>query len=150
MAFYIGLYVGRRHQPNGVAERLEFARPMMRRRAGFDADQARRQLLEEGQYIATLELTTQDDIALRIDAVNLKYRLRDVETHRRNRLHDLAPLNRGAFISTHIHGTHVPVEEPRPQHQKRTCALSLPSALANRFSPTPAPTPTTTKAAAAA
>jgi len=26
-------------------------------------------------------------------------------------LHDLAPLNRGAFISTHIHGTHVPVEE---------------------------------------
>src|SRR5271167_4617171 len=112
MPFYIGLYVGRRHQANGVAERLEFARPMMRRGAGFDADQARRHLLEEGQYIATLELTTQDDIALRVDAVDLKNRLRDVETNCRNRLHDLAPLNRGAFISTHIHGTHVPVEEP--------------------------------------
>jgi hypothetical protein len=27
-------------------------------------------------------------------------------------LHDLAPPNRGGFNSTHIHGTHVPVEEP--------------------------------------
>jgi hypothetical protein len=26
--------------------------------------------------------------------------------------HDLAPPNRGAFNSTHIHGTHVPVAEP--------------------------------------
>ena len=38
---HIGLHVGRRHQANGVAKRLEFARPMMRRGAGFDADQAR-------------------------------------------------------------------------------------------------------------
>jgi hypothetical protein len=36
----------------------------------------------------------------------------DVETDCRNRLHDLAPPNRGSFNSTHIHGTHVPVEEP--------------------------------------
>jgi hypothetical protein len=27
-------------------------------------------------------------------------------------LHDLAPPNRRGFNSTHIHGTHVPVEEP--------------------------------------
>jgi hypothetical protein len=27
-------------------------------------------------------------------------------------LHDLAPPNRGSLNSTHIHGTHVPVEEP--------------------------------------
>jgi hypothetical protein len=27
-------------------------------------------------------------------------------------LHDLAPPNRGGLNSTHIHGTHVPVEEP--------------------------------------
>jgi hypothetical protein len=45
---------------------------MMRRSAGFNADQARRQLLEECQYVAPLELTTEDHIALRIDAVNLK------------------------------------------------------------------------------
>ena len=45
---------------------------MMRRCAGFDANQARWQLLEERQYIATLQLTTHDHFAIRIDAVNLK------------------------------------------------------------------------------
>ena len=74
-----------RHQTYGVAKRLELARPMMRGSAGFDTNQAR-QLLEECQQIATLELTTEDDIALRIDAVNLKNRLRNVETDRRDRL----------------------------------------------------------------
>jgi hypothetical protein len=52
-----------------------------------------------------------------IDAVNLENRLRDIETDCRDRLHDLAPPNRGALNSTHIHGTHVPVRS-RPQHQK--------------------------------
>ena len=95
--------------------------PAMRRRAGFDTNQARRQLLEECQHVAPLELTTEGDIALRIDAVNLKNRLRDVETDCRNRLHDLAPLNGGASISTHIHGTHVPVEEPSTASQADSC-----------------------------
>src|ERR1700677_4353984 len=112
MSLHVRLHIGWRHQANGVAERLEFARPMMRRGAGFNADQARWQLLEEYQHVAALELTTEDDIALRIDAVNLKNRLRDVQTDRRDRLHDLAPPNRGSFNSTHIRGTHVPVEEP--------------------------------------
>jgi hypothetical protein len=41
-----------------------------------------------------------------------RQRLSDVETDRRNRLHDLVPPNRGTSAGTHIHGTHVPVEEP--------------------------------------
>jgi hypothetical protein len=41
---------------------------MMGRSASFDTNQARWQLLEECQHIATLELTAEDDIALRIDA----------------------------------------------------------------------------------
>ena len=69
---HIGLHIGWRHQAYGVTKRLELARPMMRRGAGFDTDQARWQLLEERQYVAPLELTAEDDIALRIDAVNLK------------------------------------------------------------------------------
>src|SRR6202051_4441737 len=84
----------------------------MRRSTSFDTDQARRLLLKECQYLATLELTTEDDIALLIDAVNLKHRLRDIETDCRYGLHDLAPPNRGGLNSTHIQGTHVPVEEP--------------------------------------
>src|SRR5277367_3728124 len=72
---------------------------MMRRGAGLNADQARRLLLKECQYIAPLKLTTDNDIALRIDAVNLKNRLRDVETDGRNLSHDLAPPNRGALAA---------------------------------------------------
>jgi hypothetical protein len=45
---------------------------MMRRRAGFDANQARRQLLQEGQHVAALEPAAKDDIALRVNAVGLK------------------------------------------------------------------------------
>ena len=63
----------------------------------------------------------ESDIALRIDAMNLKNRLCDVETNCRNRLHDLAPPNRGRLNSTHIRGTHVPVEEPRPGRAKKPC-----------------------------
>jgi hypothetical protein len=47
-----------------------------------------------------------------VDAVNLKNRLRNVETDCRDGFHDLAPPNRGSLNSTHIDGTHVPVEEP--------------------------------------
>jgi hypothetical protein len=39
----------------------------------FDTDHARRLLLKESRYVATLELTTEDDIALLIDAVNLTW-----------------------------------------------------------------------------
>ena len=61
---------------------------MMRRGAGFNTDQARRQLLEERQHVAPLKLAAKDDIARRINAVDLKYRLRDVETDCRDRLHE--------------------------------------------------------------
>jgi hypothetical protein len=44
------------------------ARPMMRRRGGFDTNQARRQLLEEGQHISALEPAAKDDIALCVKA----------------------------------------------------------------------------------
>ena len=37
----------------------------------LDANQAQRQLLEEGQHVATLDLTADGHISLRIDAVNL-------------------------------------------------------------------------------
>src|SRR5271165_941779 len=50
-------------------------------------NQARWQLLEECQYMTTLELTTEDDITSGIDAMDLENRLRDVETNCRNRLH---------------------------------------------------------------
>ena len=87
LPFDVGLYIRRWHQPHGMAERLEFTRPMVRRRTGLDAHQARWQLLEERQDVTALELTANENLALRINAMHLKYRLGDVETDCRNHLH---------------------------------------------------------------
>src|ERR1700739_4763954 len=92
MPLYIRLHIGRRHQANGVAKHLEFARPMMRRGAGFHTDQAWRYPLEVDQHVTPLELTEENHIALRIDAMNLENRLRDVETDRRDRLMRRSPI----------------------------------------------------------
>jgi hypothetical protein len=55
--------------------------------AHVDANQARLQFLEERQYIAALELAANDHLSLRVDAMHLKNRLRDIETNCRNRMH---------------------------------------------------------------
>src|SRR5580692_5306748 len=91
---------------------------MMRRGAGFNADQAGWQLLKECQHVTPLELTTDDDIALRIDPVNLKDRLRNVETECRDRLHVWLLRIVGALTAP----TYVALTcrwRSRPQHQKR-------------------------------
>jgi hypothetical protein len=87
MSLDLGLHVGRRHQANGVAKCLQFARPVMRRSTSFDTDQARQLLLKESQYVATLQLAAYDYLAGSINAMNLKNRLRNVETDCRDRLH---------------------------------------------------------------
>src|SRR5689334_22334923 len=91
LPLHVRLHIGWRHQPNLVTKRLQFTGPVMGRSASFDTDQTRRQLLEEQQYMTALQLTAQDYIALRIDTVNLKDRLRDIEADCRNRLHRLPP-----------------------------------------------------------
>jgi hypothetical protein len=45
---------------------------MMRRAAGFDTDQTGRQLLEERQDIATLQLAANDRLANGINPMNLE------------------------------------------------------------------------------
>src|SRR5215470_4026570 len=68
---------------------------------------------KERQNITPLELTANNYVAIAIDAVNLKNRLRDIETNRRGRLHDLAPPNHWVPKHPSLHGTLVPrVEEP--------------------------------------
>jgi hypothetical protein len=61
---------------------------MMRRGAGLDPNQARRQLLEERQNIAALQLAADDHLAFRVDAVHLKHRFCDIETDRCDCLHN--------------------------------------------------------------
>jgi hypothetical protein len=56
--------------------------------AGLDANQARRQLLEERQDVAALQLTADEHVAFRVGAMDLKYRRRDIETDSRDCLYD--------------------------------------------------------------
>src|SRR6266567_5812237 len=60
---------------------------MMRRRAGLDTNETRRQLLEEGNDVTALQLAPDDHIAFGVNAMDLKNRLCDVETNRRDSLH---------------------------------------------------------------
>ena len=119
LAFEVGLHVGRRHQPNGVAERLQLTRPMMRRSASLDADKARWQLLEEWQNLAALQLSANNNIALRVHPMNLEDRLGDIETDRCDRLH--AWLLRIVVTSTATTSLALTCRwRSRPQHQVRT------------------------------
>jgi hypothetical protein len=88
LAFDIGLHVGRRDEPHDMPESLQLARPMMRGGAGFDADETGRQLLEEREYVSTLQLPANDHASLRVDAVNLEDGLCDVEADCRDCQHD--------------------------------------------------------------
>src|SRR5262249_44999725 len=92
---------------------------MMRRSAGVDADKARRQLLKEWYDVPALELTANDYITCRVNSVDLKNRLRDIETDCRDRLH--VWLLRIVGVSTAPTSMALPCRwRSRPQHQKRT------------------------------
>src|SRR5262249_4824083 len=94
---------------------------MMRRSAGFDADKARRQLLKEWYDVPALELTANDYITCRVNSVDLKNRLRDIETDCRDRLH--VWLLRIVGASTAPTSMALPCRwRSRPQHQERTYA----------------------------
>src|SRR6266576_4011368 len=58
----VGLHVGGRHQAHHMTKSLQFARPMMRRGAGFDTNEARRQLLKEWQNVPALKPAANDYI----------------------------------------------------------------------------------------
>ena len=119
----VRLHVGRQHQAHGMPKGLELARPMMRRGAGLDTNEARQQLLEERQDVAALQLTADEHVAFRVDAVDLKYRLCDIETDSRDRLHDWLLRIVGALTAP----TSMALMcrwRSRPQHQERTTSYS--------------------------
>jgi hypothetical protein len=95
-----------------MAKYLKLACPMVRRGASLNANQAGRQLPEKWQYLPTLQLSPDYHPTVGFNAVNLKDRLRNVETDCSDRLHIELLRIVGASTSSHFHGTHVPVEEP--------------------------------------
>ena len=71
----IGLDIGfdelRRYQPDGIAQRLQLARPVMRAAPCFHANQARRQVGEECNLLAALELLFKGNFSMRIYPMDL-------------------------------------------------------------------------------
>src|SRR5438876_368825 len=97
---------------------------MMRRSAGFDAEEARRQPLKEWQNVPALELTANDYITRRVNSVDLKNRLGDIETDCRDRLHVWLLRIVGALTAPTSMA--LPCRwRSRPQHQKPTLTSAL-------------------------
>jgi hypothetical protein len=91
LALQIGLYVARRHQLHGVTDRLQLAGPMMGRRTSLDANETPRQTCEKLQHFRPADTLADHYSAGVIDAVNLEYRLRNIETDRDNLAHGGSP-----------------------------------------------------------
>src|SRR5258705_2964294 len=70
-----------------MAKPDQLARPVMRCPACLHADQTGRQLREEGQYLPAAQRLADDNIAHRINTVNLKNAFGQIQADRDN-LHD--------------------------------------------------------------
>src|SRR5262249_31786549 len=90
-ALHIGFDIGRRHEPCVMPQPPEFARPLMRRCARFHANAARRQIGKELENSPSTKPLADHHRAFRIDAVNLKQILGDIQTDRANLAHGRFP-----------------------------------------------------------
>jgi hypothetical protein len=79
VAPHIGLHMRRRDQLHLMPERQQLPPPMMRRGARFHRHHARRQFAEKSDEPPARQLARDDDLALRIDGVNLKDLFRQIE-----------------------------------------------------------------------
>src|ERR1022692_4543376 len=130
VALDVGLHILRRHQTNLVAELRQFTRPIMCRGAGFHADKAWRQSLEELYQLAAAKLLSDGDLLSRVDAVNLEHVLGDIQTDRGNMHVDGSPhVNRLTTITLwHIDAG----SGRRPPHQTQTRSISKTSSLRDK------------------
>ena len=84
VALHIGLDVGRRHQPDFMAQGDKLPCPVMRRRTSLHADHTRRDPFEQHQQLVTTHLAAKHRPAFIVDAVNLENILRNIQTYRGN------------------------------------------------------------------
>ena len=73
-----------RQQPNFMPELYQSPPPMMRRGARLHRHHAWRQRGEKRDELVARELARHHDLALRVDRVNLKYSLRQIQTNPRD------------------------------------------------------------------
>src|SRR5262249_54291500 len=117
-ALQIGFYIARRQQPHRVAECPKPTAPIMCGRTRLNADKAGRQGREELQQLSSGDALPHHYRATGVHSVNLKNRLRDIETDRANLAHGRLPLK--WCVSTQPpYGTLMPQSGRRPQHHSR-------------------------------
>src|SRR5262249_7487079 len=80
VALDVSLHVFRRHQTNLVTKLRQLTCPIMRRGTRLHADQAGRQRRKELQHLTAPKLLPDDDLLGRINAVDLKHVLGDIQT----------------------------------------------------------------------
>jgi hypothetical protein len=69
------------HQAHGVAHALKLARPVVGAAAGFHANQAGRQVHEEGSHLFALERLVEHGFAVLIHAVDLEHILGQIDAN---------------------------------------------------------------------
>src|SRR5262245_42275349 len=79
-ALDVSLHVFRRHQTNLVTKLRQLTCPIMRRGTRLHANEAGRQRREELQHLTAPKLLPDDDLLGRINAVDLKQVLGDIQT----------------------------------------------------------------------
>lgn len=97
-----------------MAELRQLAPPVMRGRAGFHADQAGRELSEEGQDLSPAQRPTHEDLALRIDAVDSEDVLRQIKADGANLWHGRLLSMRSTTSSWHSNAVAGAVHSIRP------------------------------------
>src|SRR6202022_1843421 len=120
VALDVSFHILRRHQPNLVAELRQITCPVVRGGTSLHANEARRQRREKGNHLTAAKLLPDDDLLSRIDAVDLKHVLGDIQTDCGN-LHVDGSLM--WFVATITLRRFVAGSGRRPPHQERTHAL---------------------------
>src|SRR5271168_1456386 len=117
VAAHVGLHMRGRQQPNFMPELYQRPPPMMRRGARLHRHHAWRQRGEKPDELGARELARHHDLALRVDRVNLKYSLRQIQTNPSDRskipdrlAHGRLPFRWG-FDNDHL-GTLMPFGAP--------------------------------------
>src|SRR5271170_1775433 len=114
-ALEVSLHIVRWHQPHRMAERLKLAAPMMCGRTRLNTNKAWRHGSETLRHLSAAYPPADHHCAINIHAVDLKDRLRNIETNCANFAHGRIPSS--WFASTQPpYGTLMPQSGRRPQH----------------------------------
>src|SRR5271163_1602330 len=114
-ALEVSLHIVRWHQPHRMAERLKLAAPMMCGRTRLNTNKAWRQGSEKLRHLSAAYPPADHHCAINIHAVDLKDRLRNIETNCANFAHGRLPSS--WFASTQPpYGILMPQSGRRPQH----------------------------------